>query len=74
MAGTTTYSVAGMTCGHCVGAVTDELKELGGVTDVVVDLDSGGVSSVNVTSAVPLETEAVRAAIAEAGYELVAQD
>ncbi|MDP4014131.1 MAG: cation transporter [Candidatus Nanopelagicales bacterium] len=74
MADTTTYSVAGMTCGHCVGAVTDELKELGGVTDVIVDLNSGAVSSVNVTSAVPLETEAVRAAIAEAGYELVAQD
>jgi len=67
---TTTYSVNGMTCGHCVGAVTEEISKLPGVTDVVVDLVPGGVSSVRVASAVQLDEPAVREAVDEAGYEL----
>ena len=62
-----TYSVSGMTCGHCVASVTEEVSELAGVTDVAVDLPTGAVS---VTSAEPLDDDAVRAAVEEAGYEL----
>ena len=67
MAVTSTYTVTGMTCGHCVQAVTGELTALPGVADVQVDLASGAVT---VTSAAPLEEGAVRAAVDEAGYEL----
>ena len=67
MAVTSTYSVTGMTCSHCVSAVTSELSALDGVGDVRVDLSTG---SVTVTSEAPLSDEAVRAAVDEAGYEL----
>ena len=65
---TSTYRVAGMTCGHCVAAVTGELERLDGVTDVAVDLESG---TATVTSDRPLDDAAVKAAVDEAGYELV---
>jgi len=65
---TATYTVTGMTCGHCASAVQGELTKLDGVTDVSVDLDRGAVT---VTSEQPLDDEAVRAAVDEAGYELV---
>ncbi|MEU4565625.1 cation transporter [Micromonospora sp. NPDC023956] len=65
---TKTYQVQGMTCGHCVSAVSSELGAVAGVTDVKVDLASGQVT---VTSDAPLETETVRAAVDEAGFELV---
>ena len=68
---TTTIQVAGMTCGHCVSAVTEELTGLPGVTDVSVDLVAGGTSPVTVTSEQPLDDAAVAAAVDEAGYELV---
>jgi copper chaperone len=64
------YAVRGMTCGHCVKAVTEELLALEGVTAVDVDLDSGGVSTVTVTSDRPVDEQAVRGAVDEAGYEL----
>jgi copper chaperone len=64
---TATYQVTGMTCEHCVHAVTGELKNLGGVSDVTVDLHSGGESAVTVTSEAPLTAEAVAAAVDEAG-------
>ncbi len=64
----TTYTVTGMTCGHCAQAVTGELSALPGVDDVQVDVADGAVT---VTSAQPLEEAAVRAAVDEAGYELV---
>lgn len=64
---TTTYQVTGMSCGHCVAAVTEELTALDGVHEVAVDLADGAVT---VTSAAPLDTEAVAAAIDEAGFEL----
>ena len=67
MAVTSTYTVTGMTCGHCVQAVTGELSALPGVADVQVDLASGAVT---VTSDAPLADESVRAAVDEAGYEL----
>lgn len=67
MAVTSTYTVTGMTCGHCVSAVTAELTALAGVEDVQVDLGSGAVT---VTSAEPLADDAVRAAVDEAGYDL----
>jgi copper ion binding protein len=62
------YTVKGMTCGHCVSAVSEEVGRLGGVTDVQVDLPSGVVT---VTSTTPLDVTAVRAAVDEAGYELL---
>ena len=65
------YSVTGMTCGHCVHAVTSELKALGGVSDVQVDLAAGGTSTVTVTSSQPLDDTQVAAALDEAGeYQL----
>jgi copper chaperone CopZ len=62
-----TYTVNGMTCDHCVRAVTDELLRLDGVTAVAVDLGSGRV---DVSSAAPLPDALVRAAVDEAGYSL----
>uniref|UniRef100_A0A942YDF9 Heavy-metal-associated domain-containing protein n=1 Tax=Neobacillus citreus TaxID=2833578 RepID=A0A942YDF9_9BACI len=67
---TETLLVTGMTCGHCVASVTEELTELDGVTDVAVELVPGGSSAVTVTSDAPVEAEALRGAIAEAGYEV----
>ncbi|MDI6098640.1 cation transporter [Actinoplanes sp. NEAU-A12] len=67
MAVTSTFTVKGMTCSHCVQSVTEELSALPGVTGVQVDLSSGGVT---VASEAPLSDEAVRAAVDEAGYEL----
>ena len=64
---TQTFTVTGMTCGHCVASVTEEVSEIDGVEDVAVDLATG---SVTVTSSTPLEDDAVRAAVEEAGYEL----
>lgn len=73
MAVTTDYLVSGMTCQHCANAVTSELSELAGVTDVSVDLVPEGTSKVTVVSAEPLPAEAVTSALDEAGdYTLVA--
>jgi len=63
----TTYQVMGMTCEHCVRAVTEEIEDLGGVSAVTVALVPDGVSVVTVTSDAPLTTEAVAAALDEAG-------
>ncbi len=64
---TATYTVTGMTCGHCVSSVTEEVSQIPGVTGVDVDLESGGLT---VTSEAPVEESAVRAAVEEAGYEV----
>ncbi len=64
---TATYTVTGMTCQHCVTAVTEEVTQVPGVTAVDVDLPSGGLT---VTSDAPVDDQAVRAAVEEAGYEL----
>jgi copper chaperone len=66
------YLVEGMTCGHCVASVTEEISELVGVTSVSVDLNVGGASRVTVVSAAPLSFESMRTAVTEAGYMLVA--
>lgn len=65
MSQTTTYTVTGMTCGHCVSSVTEEIQEIPGVDSVDVVLDTGAVT---VTSAGPIDSDAVRAAVEEAGY------
>ncbi|GGP56563.1 heavy-metal-associated domain-containing protein [Saccharothrix coeruleofusca] len=63
----TTYTVTGMTCGHCVSSVTEELTALEGVTGVDVRLETGAVT---VTSTRELGLDEVKAAVTEAGYEL----
>jgi copper chaperone CopZ len=63
-----TYTVTGMTCGHCAASVTEEITEIAGVTDVAVDVPTGAVT---VTSDRPLDAAQVRAAVEEAGYRLV---
>ena len=67
---TTSYQVTGLTCGHCVTAVTGQLTALPEVTDVQVDLVAGGISTVSVTSAEPLAEQEIAAALDEAGYQL----
>ena len=64
---TSTYTVTGMTCDHCVQSVKAEISQLAGVADVDVELTTG---TVTVTSDEELDTAAVRAAVEEAGYEL----
>jgi copper chaperone len=64
---TVVYAVFGMSCGHCEKAIGEELTALPGVIAVEADAASGRVS---VSSAEPLDDEAVRAAVEEAGYEL----
>jgi copper chaperone CopZ len=64
---TTSYKVTGLTCEHCVKAVTGELSGLDGVSAVTVDLVPGGVSLVTVISEQPLAGDAVSAALDEAG-------
>lgn len=67
MSTTASYTVTGMTCGHCVASVTEEVREIPGVSDVQVTLESGAVT---VTSEQPLEESQIRGAIEEAGYQL----
>lgn len=67
---TTVYKVSGMTCGHCESAISKEVSALDGVTAVTAVADTGEVT---VTSTAPLDQEAVRAAVDEAGYELAGQ-
>jgi copper chaperone len=63
-----TYTVNGMTCDHCALSVTEEVGALPGVEAVDVDLASGRV----VVTGAGIEDDAVRAAVAEAGYEVAA--
>jgi copper chaperone CopZ len=65
------FRVSGMTCDHCVAAVTEEVSAVPGVTGVAVDLVPGGVSAVVVSAADAIDVDAVRAAVDEAGYQLV---
>ena len=64
----TRVTVTGMTCGHCVASVSEEIRELAGVEDVDVVLETGEVT---ITSGAPLDPADVEAAVAEAGYALV---
>ncbi len=61
----------GMTCAHCVSSVTEEITEVPGVLSVSVDLVIDGDSVVNVESGSEIDEELIRAAIDEAGYDLV---
>lgn len=67
MSTTQTWTVTGMTCGHCVASVTEEIQEIPGVENVDVTLETGAVS---VTSSQGLDDAAVQAAVEEAGYQL----
>jgi len=69
---TTQVSVSGMTCGHCVSSVTEELEAVEGVERVDVDLNSGGISTVTISSRGELSPEEIGEAVAEAGYVVVA--
>jgi copper chaperone CopZ len=62
------YDVAGMTCGGCAARVSKQLVEIGGVSDVSVDVAAGKVA---VTSAAPLAIDTVKASVAQAGYQLL---
>ncbi|MBN9178344.1 MAG: heavy-metal-associated domain-containing protein [Microbacterium sp.] len=64
-----TYTVQGMTCAHCAGAVSREVRRIDGVEAVAVDVEGGHVT---ITSATELPDAAVAAAVDEAGYTLVA--
>ena len=67
MSTTQTYTVTGMTCGHCVASVTEEVEEIPGVENVDVVLETG---SLTVTSTEPVDDAAVRTAVEDAGYQL----
>ncbi|MGW9403588.1 heavy-metal-associated domain-containing protein [Arthrobacter sp. NPDC055585] len=67
----TQLSISGMTCGHCVASVTEELTAVEGVKDVRVDLVADGVSTAVVTSTEPIAPELLGEAVAEAGYTVV---
>lgn len=67
---TTVYKVSGMSCGHCEGSVSSEISEIAGVTSVQAVASSGQVT---VVSTGPLDEDAVRAAVDEAGFELVGE-
>jgi len=70
---TTAYKVTGMSCEHCVNAVTSELGNLSGVSAVTVELVPSGVSLVTITSDEPLADDAIGAALDEAGdYQVTA--
>ncbi|CAL9590266.1 heavy-metal-associated domain-containing protein [Streptomyces collinus] len=64
---TTVFKVSGMSCGHCEGAVSGEISQLSGVSSVTAVAKTGEVT---VVSATPLDDEAVRTAVDEAGFEL----
>jgi copper ion binding protein len=64
-----TYSVAGMSCDHCVRAVETEVGNVPGIASVAVNLDAGRIT---VYSDEPVDADAVRAAVEEAGFELKA--
>ncbi|HJB10219.1 MAG TPA: heavy-metal-associated domain-containing protein [Candidatus Brachybacterium merdavium] len=69
---TTTHGLTGLTCDHCVNAVTEEVSEIEGVTGVEVELVAGGTSTLSVTADGEVPADALAAAIDEAGdYRLV---
>ena len=67
MSNTSTYTVTGMTCGHCVASVTEEVQEIAGVEGVDVVLETGQLT---VTAEPDIDDAAVKAAVEEAGYQL----
>ena len=71
---TTRVSVSGMTCGHCVSAVSEDLEALAGVEEVSVELNAGGISTVTITSSTELSPSEIGEAVAEAGYIVLANE
>lgn len=67
----TTISISGMTCGHCVQSVTEEIQALPGVTGVDVSLVAGGISTATVNADREMSSEELSEAVAEAGYTIV---
>jgi copper chaperone len=67
MSETRGYTVSGMTCAHCVASVSEEVQEIPGVESVDVALETGALT---VTSNRPVDDDAVKAAVEEAGYQL----
>lgn len=68
---TVELSVTGMTCSHCVASVTEELKDVPGVQNVEVILNSGATSKVTVVTDTGVDDDKLRDAVSEAGFELV---
>ncbi|PQZ95131.1 metal-binding protein [Arthrobacter sp. MYb227] len=66
-----TLKIDGLTCGHCVSSVTEELSEVPGVFTVEVVLAAGGTSTATLTTSAPIENSVLEAAISEAGYTLI---
>ena len=64
------YIVSGMTCSHCVASVTEEVSEVAGVGEVDIDLESGRV----VVTGISIDDAGVRAAVEQAGYEVVIRE
>ncbi|MCO4265221.1 cation transporter [Pseudarthrobacter sp. MDT3-26] len=71
---TTTINISGMTCGHCVASVTEELEALPDVSSVTVELNKGGISRAAVTSGSRLPPARLAEAVAAAGYSVVTGD
>lgn len=67
MSVTQVFTIAGMTCGHCVASVTEEVSEIAGVSDVQVTLETG---ELKFTADVEIDKAVVAAAVAEAGYSV----
>ena len=74
MSHTITVNVSDMTCGHCVSSVTEELSELPGVENVAINLNTGGLSEVTITSTLTLDSAEIGEAVAEAGYLVVSNN
>lgn len=70
----TTINISGMTCGHCVASVTEELQAIDGVENVEVDLNKDGISTTTITSTKDLSDAEISEAVAEAGYLVVANE
>lgn len=66
-----TLKIDGMTCGHCVSSVTEELNEVPGVSNIEIVLAAGGTSTATVTTNSAVENSVLEAAVTEAGYTLV---
>jgi len=64
---TQTFPVTGLTCAHCVGAITSEVGAVPGVTNVQIDLVTGGTSTLRVTADKTLTEADLAAALDEAG-------
>ncbi|MGP5048493.1 heavy-metal-associated domain-containing protein [Glutamicibacter bergerei] len=66
----TELKISGMTCGHCVSSVSEELKEIANVQDVEIILDAKGISTAMLSTSGTIDEEVLRAAVEEAGYTL----